>query len=76
MQKIMAIETALIIQYTEETVHHTEECHGIHDLGGIDIQIESVKVYVGDNAIDLTKILTKQMEDEIYQAIQDGIQGI
>lgn len=69
--KTAAINAPLIVRYKEEYIHHTEECHGIKDLGGWIKELESVKVFIGEKAIDLTKFLTADMENFICNQLNE-----
>jgi hypothetical protein len=61
----------MVVSYTKEKIVQIEEGHGRHDLSGIYYTIQYVKVYLGGEAIDITKMLTKNMEDEILQCLKD-----
>lgn len=69
--KTALINVPLIVRYREEVVHHTEECHGVHDLGGVFKEIEGAKVFIGEKAIDLTKFLTADMENFICDQLNE-----
>jgi hypothetical protein len=59
------------VSYTKDDIVQIEEGHGRHDLSGIYYTIQYVKVYLGGEAIDITKMLTRSMEDEILERIKD-----
>lgn len=61
----------LAVSYNKERITQIEEGHGRHDLSGTYYTLNYVKVYFGDEPIDITKMLTKQMEDYIFQQIKD-----
>ena len=69
--KTALINVPVFIRYREEVVHHTEECHGVHDLGGVFKELEEVKVLIGDKAIDLTKFLTADMDKYICEQLNE-----
>ena len=69
--KTALINVPLFIRYREEVVHHTEECHGIHNLGGVFKEIEAAKVFIGEKTIDLTKFLTADMEKYICDQLNE-----
>jgi hypothetical protein len=59
----------MVVSYTKEKIVQIEEGHGRHDLSGMYYTINFVKVYIGEEAIDITKMLTRSMEDEILERI-------
>lgn len=61
----------MAVSYNKERITQIEEGHGRHDLSGTYYTLNYVKVYFGDEPIDITKMLTKQMEDYIFQQIKD-----
>lgn len=65
------ITAPIIIKYRKELVHHTEECHGIHDFGGWVRELQEVKVCIGDKIIDLSKMLTTDMENDICLQLKE-----
>lgn len=69
--KTALISVPLFIRYREEVVHHTEECHGVHDLGGVFKELEEVKVLIGEKTIDLTKFLTADMDKYICEQLNE-----
>ena len=61
----------MVVSYTKEKIVQIEEGHGRHDLSGMYYTINYVKIYFGEEAIDITKMLTRSMEDEILQCLKD-----
>jgi hypothetical protein len=59
----------MVVSYNKEKIVQIEEGHGRHDLSGMYYTINFVKVYIGEEAIDITKMLTRSMEDEILERI-------
>ena len=71
-QEVTAVLTEdIIVSYDRERVVQIEEGHGRHNLSGTYYSINSVRLCIGDEAIDITKMLTRSMEDEILERIKD-----
>lgn len=69
-QEVTAVLTEdIIVSYDRERVVQIEEGHGIHNLSGTYYSINSVRLYIGDEKIDITKMLTRKMEDIIVERI-------
>jgi hypothetical protein len=69
-QEVTAVLTEdIIVSYDRERVVQVEEGHGKHNLSGTYYSINSVRLYIGDEKIDITKMLTRKMEDIIVERI-------
>jgi hypothetical protein len=69
-QEVTAVLTEdIIVSYDRERVVQVEEGHGRHNLSGTYYSINSVRLYIGDEKIDITKMLTRKMEDIIVERI-------
>ena len=69
-QEVTAVLTEdIIVSYDRERVVQIEEGHGRHNLSGTYYSINSVRLYIGDEKIDITKMLTRKMEDIIVERI-------
>jgi hypothetical protein len=69
-QEVTAVLTEdIIVSYDRERVVQVEEGHGRHNLSGTYYSINSVRLYIGDEKIDITKMLTRKMEDKIVERI-------
>mgnify|MGYP003333454778 CR=1 FL=1 len=68
---IMAeLEYPLFVTYKKTRHIQIEECHGRHDLSHWVTEIEKVRLLIGDKAIDITKMLTSDMENNILDRIE------
>jgi hypothetical protein len=71
------LDYPIVVTYKKVKHIQIEECHGRHDLSHWASEIESVKLHIGDKSIDITKMLTADMEnnilDRIEKAEEDGI---
>ena len=61
----------LVVNYQRGYEYHIEECHGVQNLSGYTQEITSVKVCIKDELIDITKMLTRTMEDYLHKEIND-----
>jgi hypothetical protein len=69
-QEVTAVLTEdIIVSYDRERIVQVEEGHGRHNLSGTYYSINSVRLYIGDEKIDITKMLTRKMEDIIVERI-------
>lgn len=70
------LDYPIVVTYKKVKHIQIEECHGRHDLSHSATEIESVKLHIGDKSIDITKMLTADMENNILdriEKIEDGI---
>lgn len=68
---IAEISAPIIVKYKMSYHHQVEECHGIHDFSHWEKEIREVRVCIGDKTIDLTKMLTGDMENFIITKIEE-----
>ena len=72
---IMAeLEYPLFVTYKKTRHIQIEECHGRHDLSHWGREIQAVKLYIGEKAIDITKMLTEDMENELLDKLEKAEQ--
>ena len=69
---IMAeFEYPVFVRYNKTWHTQIEECHGIHDLSHWEIEIESVFLDIGDKSIEITKLITPEMEKNLIDRIEN-----
>lgn len=59
----------VLVTYTTENITQIEECHGIHDLGYIDIELTNVEVIIAGRGIDILHL----MNDKQISVIKDNL---
>ena len=64
------LDYPVVVTYKKVKHIQIEECHGRHDLSHWVTEIEKVRLLIGDKAIDITKMLTSDMENNILDRIE------
>jgi hypothetical protein len=56
--------------YSYKNEYHTEECHGIHTMDYVDVQLESVEIEIGGTRIDILPQMNVDQEQVIIGELQ------
>ena len=64
------MEYPVFVRYNKTRHTQIEECHGIHDLSHWEIEIDSVFLDIGDKSIDITKLITPEIEKNLIDRIE------
>ena len=69
--EIMAeLDYPVFVRYNKTRHTQFEELHGRHDLSHWQIEIKEVFLDIGDKSIDITKLITPDMEKNLIYRIE------